>query len=63
MSDVEFKEVQDFVQVDKLKIVACDGRGKCMSVITYYSCNIQEKWYARIVPSPYLLLSSLVLNS
>lgn len=29
MTDVEFKEVQDFVQVDKLKIVACDGRGKC----------------------------------
>ncbi|MPC31416.1 Transcription initiation factor IIA subunit 2 [Portunus trituberculatus] len=27
MSDVEFKEVQDFVQVEKLKIVACDGRG------------------------------------
>ncbi|XP_042235678.1 transcription initiation factor IIA subunit 2-like isoform X2 [Homarus americanus] len=26
MSDVEFKEVQDFAQVDKLKIVACDGR-------------------------------------
>lgn len=28
MSDVEFREVQDFMQVDKLKIVACDGRGK-----------------------------------
>jgi len=27
MSDVEFREVQDFIQVDKLKIVACDGRG------------------------------------
>ena len=28
MSDVEFREVQDFIQVDKLKIVACDGRGE-----------------------------------
>lgn len=28
MSGVEFKEVQDFVQVDKLKIVACDGRSE-----------------------------------
>lgn len=28
MSDVEFKEVQDFAQVDKLKIVSCDGRGE-----------------------------------
>ncbi|XP_045596550.1 transcription initiation factor IIA subunit 2 isoform X1 [Procambarus clarkii] len=28
MTDVEFKEVQDFAQVDKLKIVACDGRGE-----------------------------------
>ncbi|XP_018007079.1 transcription initiation factor IIA subunit 2 [Hyalella azteca] len=27
MSDVEFREVQDFIQVDRLKIVACDGRG------------------------------------
>uniref|UniRef100_A0A2P2HXY5 Transcription initiation factor IIA subunit 2 n=1 Tax=Hirondellea gigas TaxID=1518452 RepID=A0A2P2HXY5_9CRUS len=27
MSDVDFREVQDFIQVDKLKIVACDGRG------------------------------------
>jgi len=25
MTDVEFREVQDFMQVDKLKIVACDG--------------------------------------
>ena len=28
MSDVEFKEVQEFIACDKLKIVACDGRGK-----------------------------------
>ncbi|XP_066962340.1 transcription initiation factor IIA subunit 2 [Macrobrachium rosenbergii] len=28
MSDVEFKDVQEFAQVDKLKIVACDGRGE-----------------------------------
>lgn len=27
MSGVEFKETHDFAQVDKLKIVACDGRG------------------------------------
>ncbi|XP_068203517.1 transcription initiation factor IIA subunit 2 isoform X2 [Palaemon carinicauda] len=27
MSEVEFKDVQEFAQVDKLKIVACDGRG------------------------------------
>ncbi|KAK7080642.1 Gtf2a2p [Halocaridina rubra] len=28
MSEVEFKEVQEFAQVDRLKIVACDGRGE-----------------------------------
>jgi len=27
MTDVEFREVQDFMAVDRLKIVACDGRG------------------------------------
>jgi len=28
MSDVEFKDVQEFASVEKLKIVACDGRGE-----------------------------------
>ena len=28
MSEVEFKEVQEFMVCDKLKVVACDGRGK-----------------------------------
>lgn len=32
MSEVDFKEVQEFVQVDKLKIVACDGRGECICI-------------------------------
>ncbi|XP_076028907.1 transcription initiation factor IIA subunit 2-like isoform X2 [Oratosquilla oratoria] len=27
MNNVEFKEMHDFAQVDKLKIVACDGKG------------------------------------
>ncbi|CAH1790099.1 unnamed protein product [Owenia fusiformis] len=26
LNDVEFREVQDFVKVDKVKIVACDGK-------------------------------------
>jgi len=26
MSEVEFKEVQEFIVCDKLKVVACDGR-------------------------------------
>ncbi|MCL4125042.1 UNVERIFIED_CONTAM: hypothetical protein GTU68_060157 [Idotea baltica] len=33
MSDVEFKEVQDFINVDRLKIVACDGRGEGLLLI------------------------------
>ena len=27
LNDVEFKEVQELVTVDKVKIVACDGKG------------------------------------
>lgn len=28
LSDVEFKETQEMAKVDKLKIVACDGKSK-----------------------------------
>lgn len=28
LSDVEFKESQEMAKVDKLKIVACDGKSK-----------------------------------
>lgn len=28
LSDVEFKETQEMTKVDKLKIVACDGKSK-----------------------------------
>nr|XP_015198915.1 PREDICTED: transcription initiation factor IIA subunit 2 [Lepisosteus oculatus] len=29
LNDVEFREVTDLVKVDKVKIVACDGKSKC----------------------------------
>jgi len=28
LSDVEFKETQEMAKVEKLKIVACDGKSK-----------------------------------
>jgi len=31
LSDVEFKETQEMAKVDKLKIVACDGKSKYFS--------------------------------
>lgn len=30
LNDVEFREVTDLVKVDKVKIVACDGKSKYM---------------------------------
>lgn len=29
LNDVEFREVTELIKVDKVKIVACDGKSKC----------------------------------
>lgn len=31
LNDVEFREVQEVAIVDKVKIVACDGKSKCIN--------------------------------
>ena len=33
LNDVEFREVTDLVKVDKVKIVACDGKSESTSTI------------------------------
>lgn len=37
LNDVEFREVTDLVKVDKVKIVACDGKSESMQ-------NKLDKW-------------------
>lgn len=44
LSDVEFKETQEIAKVEKLKIVACDGKSKFFNFILlintiYYLIN------------------------
>lgn len=29
LNDVEFREMTELIKVDKVKIVACDGKSKC----------------------------------
>lgn len=29
LNDVEFREVGEIIKVDKVKVVACDGKGLC----------------------------------
>lgn len=42
LSEVEFKETQDMTKVDKLKIVACDGKSKYLYfyLLLVYSFHI-----------------------
>lgn len=40
LNDVEFREVQEVAVVDKVKIVACDGKSKFSSIEINYSVNI-----------------------
>nr|CAD7202535.1 unnamed protein product [Timema douglasi]CAD7415392.1 unnamed protein product [Timema poppensis] len=35
LNDVEFREVQEVAKVDKVKIVACDGKSKLLSLRIY----------------------------
>lgn len=39
LNDVEFREVGDLVKVDKVKVVACDGKGwyTCMIITLRYN--------------------------
>ena len=39
LNDVEFREVTDLVKVDKVKIVACDGKSK-LTLHKYFYKNI-----------------------
>lgn len=36
LNDVEFREVQEVAIVDKVKIVACDGKSKFIEIIDLY---------------------------
>lgn len=38
LNDVEFREVHEFAKVDKVKIVACDGKSKIL-IIIYKNLN------------------------
>jgi len=40
LNDVEFKESQEVVNVTKVKIVACDGKGELWAGDTCYFCFI-----------------------
>lgn len=43
LSDVEFKETQEMARVDKLKIVACDGKSKYFnSFLLFIHCIYSE---------------------
>lgn len=34
LNEVEFREVQEIMKIDKVKIVACDGKSKCFRLLT-----------------------------
>lgn len=36
LNDVEFREVQEIAVVDKVKIVACDGKSKSINNLTNF---------------------------
>lgn len=40
LNDVEFREVQEVAKVDKVKIVACDGKSKYDLVQLLYSKSL-----------------------
>ncbi|XP_068203516.1 transcription initiation factor IIA subunit 2 isoform X1 [Palaemon carinicauda] len=52
MSEVEFKDVQEFAQVDKLKIVACDGRGFKRVVPLHFATLLNKNWLKQILITP-----------
>lgn len=35
LNDVEFREVQELAKVEKVKIVACDGKSKILQSFTF----------------------------
>lgn len=39
LNDVEFREVQEITKIDKVKIVACDGKSKVISVKLHLYAN------------------------
>lgn len=36
LNDVEFREVQEIAKVSKVKVVACDGKGKILKGLYVY---------------------------
>lgn len=65
LNDVEFREVQEITRIDKIKIVACDGKSKKYYVAIYtvsiMLCYIaafcfRHQGYVKLVVSQKLLL-------
>uniref|UniRef100_A0A8C3VI06 Transcription initiation factor IIA subunit 2 n=1 Tax=Catagonus wagneri TaxID=51154 RepID=A0A8C3VI06_9CETA len=50
LNDVEFREVTELIKVDKVKIVACDGKNTLTGVL------VKEKDTRSLFPSPSLSL-------
>lgn len=44
LNDVEFREVHEFAKVDKVKIVACDGKSKSLIVLIIEMTTILMKF-------------------
>lgn len=40
LNDVEFREVHEFARVDKVKIVACDGKSKYWRTVPERICSL-----------------------
>lgn len=41
LNDVEFREVQEVARIDKVKIVACDGKSECASEMILFKFKIR----------------------
>lgn len=57
LSDVEFKETQEMAKVDKLKIVACDGKSK------YFAFYFNTAFLYFIVFGYVMMLASLIFHA
>lgn len=49
LNDVEFREVQEIAKVSKVKVVACDGKGKLYSFLQMLFATIFKFYFVKFM--------------
>ena len=49
LNGVEFRDMGEVVKVEKVKVVACDGKGLCGYISNFLECHRNELLFKKVI--------------